>query len=413
MSEIISIIIPTWNNPQYLQGCISSILSHGGAENLFHVYVINNGHKDSCKWIGDNPYVTVIYADGNKGWEGGLKLGLEASTSPYVMFLNDDTYIPISSSHWISKLLQHFRDEKVGAVGPSSNVVLGFQNIFVPLPVQTFTTRFLIGFCVLFRRSTLMEIGGVDDTLPGGDDFDYSIRLRDKGYKLIADRNVFVYHHGFKTGERVFGTSDKTGGWNSYEFREKTDFALIAKHGFRKWYETAMLGIFDVPKVEYAKSWEDKEQKIVKSYIKGKKILDLGCGSNKTVPHAIGVDMIKGDEQIDTLQTKPKSVADVQADVSQPLPFKNVDTIIARHILEHMVDPIKTVYNWHNILKKKGRVIIAVPLEGLINSIPMNVEHLHAWTPEAMQNLLHIVGFKVLDQKYSENGVSFVTVAEK
>ncbi len=249
MNNIVDIIIPTWNNPNYLYPCVNSLMRNNTTENLFHIYIINNGYPGSINV--DNPHITVIDAGENLGWEGGLKLGLQHSKAPFVVFHNDDTYIPPISRLWLNHLLQHFKDPRVGAVGPSSNVVMGRQNIFADLAAHIFPVKYLIGFCFMVRREALEKAGGVDDTLPGGDDFDLSIRLADAGYTLLADRSVFVYHHGFKTGERIFGTADKTGGWNSYEFKEKTDFALIKKHGFRKWYELIM-STYEQPK-EYDK----------------------------------------------------------------------------------------------------------------------------------------------------------------
>jgi GT2 family glycosyltransferase len=352
MNEVVSILIPTWDNFQYLTGCLSSLIRNRANEGMFHVYVVNNGHPNSCDWV-ESPLVTVLQTGGeNLGWEGGLKLGLEHAKGEFICFFNDDAYIPTTSKHWLQTMLQHFKDPKVAAVGPSSNVVMGMQNIFATVPIDVYYARFLIGFCMLVRRSALEKVGGVDDTLPGGDDLDLSIRFRDHGYKIVGDRTVFVYHHGFKTGERVHGTSDKTGGWNSYEFKEKTDFALIQKHGFRKWYE-CMMGVYKFDGELVDDVAIDIEGDKIRSLVQGEVVLDIGCGNNKTLPEAIGVDMIKKDAFIDTLTGSPVSQGDIQADVSKPLPLDegSADTIIARHILEHMVDPISALRGWVKVLK--------------------------------------------------------------
>lgn len=237
-NEKVSIIIPTLNNYQYLESCLNSILAVDFVAGLFHIYVVNNGHKESCDFVKGHPKVTLVNTGKNLGWEGGLKAGMKEAKGRYLLFLNDDTYVPQSSSMWLQRMLNYFHDPMVGAVGPSSNVVMGSQNIFLKEPDPIKYVNYLIGFCVMVDREKLEEVGGVDDTLPGGDDIDMSIRLRNKGYKLICDRTTFVFHHGFKTGERVHGVSQKPFGWNSYEFKERTDFALIKKHGFRKWFDT-------------------------------------------------------------------------------------------------------------------------------------------------------------------------------
>jgi ubiquinone/menaquinone biosynthesis C-methylase UbiE len=108
-------------------------------------------------------------------------------------------------------------------------------------------------------------------------------------------------------------------------------------------------------------------------------------------------------------------VADVNHDVSKPLPFEqeSVDCVIARHVLEHLFDPITVLKQWTEVLKPGGKIMIAVPLGDRINSIPMNIEHVHAWDMASMKTLLETVGLKVTEQLDSMNGVSFITIAEK
>jgi predicted SAM-dependent methyltransferase len=124
--------------------------------------------------------------------------------------------------------------------------------------------------------------------------------------------------------------------------------------------------------------------------------------------------MVPKDDVIDTL-VNAKSVADVTADVSKPMPFppNSVDTIIARHILEHLTDSVTILGNWRGLLKKNGRIIIAVPDDCVIKSIPLNVEHVHNFSKESMKSLLEVVGFKVVEQLDGGNYISFITVGEK
>lgn len=236
--ETVSIIIPTYDNPDQLGACVRSILAHYDVFPV-HIIIVNNGSAPLADTFAETPHVTVITTGKNLGWEGGLKEGLTHTETTYVMFANDDIFIPFASSTWLKDmvgLLEIYED--VGAVGPSSNVVMGPQNIFHGPPVALFETQFLIGFCVLFRRKTLDEIGGVDDSLPGGDDLDYSIRLRQKGFRMLVSNKTFVYHHGFQTGTKVHGGPDQAGGWNSPQMTERTNTALIKKHGFLAWWET-------------------------------------------------------------------------------------------------------------------------------------------------------------------------------
>ncbi|MCW5852085.1 MAG: glycosyltransferase [Anaerolineae bacterium] len=237
MKPRVDIIIPSWNNREFLEPCLASVRLYQATKNLFRILVVNNGHPAACDWIAADPGLEVIQAGANLGWEGGLKLGLSHSDSEFVCFLNDDTHIPPSSRRWVNGLLQHFSDSKVGAVGPSSNIVARLQNIFTPIAPDVFQVPYLIGFCMMLRRSALDQVGGIDDSLPGGDDLDLSMRLRQAGYKLLVDRRVFVYHHGYKSGIRLRGEPTTPHGWNSYEMWSELSQALIRKHGLRVWWE--------------------------------------------------------------------------------------------------------------------------------------------------------------------------------
>ena len=419
MSEIISIIIPTYDNPQYLVPCLNSVLKYKLSEGLFHIYVVDNGKIKVADYlpreIALSDDLTVIDPGENLGWEGGLKMGLKyvPNDTQFVMFLNDDTYIPYSSRTWLNRMIQPFKLPEVGAIGPTSNVVMGNQNIFLPITDKLLYTELLIGFCVMYRKSALIKAGGIDDSLPGGDDFDLSIRMVDAGYKMLIDRGTFVYHHGFKTGIRLKGTENVEGGWNSYEMYQRTNTALIKKHGFAR-FQRFMLAISKIdpfPLPDF--SADDVEgKKIVELVGKPKgKIYDLGCGDRITIPGSIGVDLHPKNDFIPTI--KKISKATIEADVSKPLPFKDASVIIARHILEHMVNPIDTLRNWSNAMKSGGRIVIAVPNENKTFSIPVNVEHKHAFTPDFLTQILHVTGFEDIKIYDSKNGVSFIISAKK
>lgn len=410
----VGILIPTWNNNQYLIPCLNSVITPLATEDLIHVYVVNNGESRNMDTI-KHPRITILQQKENLGWEGGLKAGLEASNEEFVVFLNDDTFVPQSSLRWVNILLNEMVDPRVGAVGPSSNCVMGIQNIFSGVPdcYDVLTVNFLIGFCLMVRRKALDEVGGVDDTLPGGDDLDLSIRLRKGGYQLLCNRNTFVYHHGFKTGERIKGDSSVNGGWNSVQMSERTNWGLIKKHGLRSYLEC----MNQAPGISNPnRGWvEDVEGILCSQYVLGDSVVELGCGPKKTVPHAVGVDRVPHDQQVPGTIQDFISKADIVADVEGILPIESerFDTGIARHILEHVVDPVAAVREWGRILKHGGRLIIAVPNHEIRNTIPLNIEHVHAWTPQSLKNFMESQGWKTVDLLDPKNNVSFVGVFSK
>jgi|ETNvirnome_2_300_1030623.scaffolds.fasta_scaffold00134_13 SAM-dependent methyltransferase len=406
---IATVIIPTYDSIDYLKNCVESILKHN--QGIADIVVVNNGKAPLETILPKDKLLKIVNTEKNLGWEGGLKEGLKHTDSEFIVFMNDDTFVPQTSSHWLINLLFPFHDKKVAAVGPTSNCVSGLQNIFHPnTPKDIVTTSYLIGFCVAVRRSALEEVGGIDDTLPGGDDFDLSMRFLKAGYKLLIQPSVMIYHHGFVTGTKVHGLPDQPMGWNSIDMIDRTNKALIQKHGFKLFLECQRQPIEGIHEMKEG----DMEGDLVRSYITGEQVVELGCGFRKTIENSIGVDRIKKGDAISTLSNE-LSVADIEANAEEELPFEtdSVDTIIARHLLEHCVDLSKTIKEWRRVLKPDGRLIIAVPDQTIGDTIPMNPEPVHAFTKSSLPSLLEMFGFHVVANVDVENFVSFVTVAEK
>lgn len=407
----IDIIVPTWNNPEFLNPCVQSILSSGVLNDFARLIIVNNGKQDIKAFVGNHPQITVLEPGENLGWEGGLKLGLEHGAAPFVVFQNDDTFIPASSVRFYHRLLRHFDNDNVAAVGPATTVAAGLQSIYHPVHPRTPTeVSFLIFFTVMVRRSHLDEVGGIDTTLPGGDDFDLSMRFRAAGKHLVIDPQAFLIHHGFKTGTRVRGDHNMKGGWNSVEMTERTNHALIRKHGFRPFIKT-LSGLRYDNQVEPV----DKEADVVRQFVNGDpNVVELGCGGRKTVDRAVGVDRVPRGAPIPNL-AGTVSVADVVADVERELPFDaaSQDVVIARHILEHCLDSVGTVRAWGRIIRPGGKLVVAVPDERVTSGIPLNPEHVHAFSPESLKSLLEACGFREIKSESCENGTSFVGAFEK
>lgn len=409
MKPAISIIIPTWNLPEYFTPCVESIARTGVLDGLAELIVVNNGIQD-MDFLKEWPNTKVIKPGRNLGWEGGLAAGVKEARGEFFCFQNDDTLIPKATQDFYSQLLWPMNNLNVAAVGPTTTNAAGWHSVFNRNYPRALTeVTFLIFFTVMVRRSDYEAVGGIDVTAPGGDDFDLCMRLRKSGKSVVINPDAFIIHHAYKTGERVKGTPDKPNGWNSKEMSDRTNRWLIQKHGFKSYMET--IRGFSYQQTE----GPDLEAITVQRFVRGPKILELGCGFRKTVPQAIGVDLSAKGEAPSNLHEGGRSVADVCADVTKPLPFDalSVDTIIARHILEHCVDTVKTLRQWNTVLKMDGRLLIAVPNQNTINSIPLNPEHVHAFVPDSLKALMELCGFKQTETVNPQNGISFVSCFEK
>lgn len=79
--------------------------------------------------------------------------------------------------------------------------------------------------------------------------------------------------------------------------------------------------------------------------------LDVGCGVNK-YPGAVGIDR------------NPASGADVLCDLDRfPYPFRDnsFDRLRAVHVIEHVSDVLRTVEEFHRLVRPGGRVYLVTP----------------------------------------------------
>jgi len=227
---VVECVIPTFKNEYWLKRCLQS-LADAKMPELGTVHIVDNGGD----FYESNHFVRGltlrVYKPGaNLGWTDGLLHAMPNVRSEFVMFLNDDTEFERMPDR-LGKLLEHFKDPDVAAVGPATGVAMGRQALAGP---DLEYTKLLIGFCMILRRSTLEEVGGVRG-VPGdmklGDDVDLCIRLNKAGKKMLIDRRVFVYHHAFKTGTRLYGSARRDGGWNSLSMVSDTVQKLILEYG--------------------------------------------------------------------------------------------------------------------------------------------------------------------------------------
>jgi len=103
-----------------------------------------------------------------------------------------------------------------------------------------------------------------------------------------------------------------------------------------------------------------------------RKILDVGCGVKK-YPGAVGLD------------NNPRTAADVIADLDHhPYPFRDssFDELRAIHVIEHVDDVIKTMEEFHRVVRDGGTVRLETPHYTDFSSFcdPTHKSHLNSFS---------------------------------
>jgi GT2 family glycosyltransferase len=155
-------------------------------------------------WIEDRyPELTFLRFPENRGFVSGANAGTALALladSEYILHLNNDTEIPAGDYEWLDRLSEPLQaDPRVGAVGAVSNRIYGHQRRNAPNPFPAPRWKednVLTGFCLLLRKAAVQEVGLFDEQFSPGnyDDFDYSLRLTQAGWKLAIAESVWIHH---------------------------------------------------------------------------------------------------------------------------------------------------------------------------------------------------------------------------
>lgn len=407
----VDFICPTMDNAAILSNFVRSLILWTAEP--WRLILVNNG-KDPIRLEHEDPRVIILTAPKNLGWMGGINAGIEWAMAhdpaKYICFINDDVQIMEHDYGWLPKMLAGFDKPGVGAVGPVSNAIMGYQSFHhIGLPPYVEAAA-LSGMCFLVKREVIEKVGVLDESLPGGDDIDYSIRIRNACYRLGICRRTFLYHHYATTGKRVHGVY-----WDSQGHSEAINAALIKKHGFKMWYATHH-GMLPGPGgYDFVSSEEKLALEELAPHLDGT-VLDLGCGGKKIDPRVIGVDIRPNGQMGVGYNSLIASGGEVACDVVELSPFadKSVDAILAKHLLEHILDVPKALREWGRVLKDGGRLVILVPDWRYCEAISCDPSHVHAFTPESLTSMIDAVGgFKVTRTELVPAGYVFMLSLEK
>ena len=208
-----SIVIVTFNQLWATRQCVDSILMR--TDEAVELIFVDNGSTDGTPdYLQSIPGARVILNSDNRGFAPAVNQGLQIASGQQLLLLNNDCIV---TTGWLDGLLEALYDDSAnGLVGPVSNNVSGEQQIPVTYADLTSLDGFawdcrsnrqltetdrLIGFCMLFRREVMDQVGLLDERFEIGcfEDDDFCRRARNAGFRALIANHVCVHHFGSAT----------------------------------------------------------------------------------------------------------------------------------------------------------------------------------------------------------------------
>ncbi len=228
MKKKITVIIVTYQAEQYIKSCINSLLKQ--SNDSFNIVIVDNNSTDTTKilikgYLKNNLKVHLIENRKNLGFAKANNIGIQYSLTilkaDYLLLLNQDTVV---ENNLLDKLL-YWSDKKGTAVfGPkilikkskriwwigtkifkitdlfkTLRLALSYQidkeqedSFFIDKPAEV---EAIVGCAIFLPKEIIEHVGYLDEKFfMYGEDLDYSLRIRKKGYKMFVVPEAIVYH---------------------------------------------------------------------------------------------------------------------------------------------------------------------------------------------------------------------------
>ena len=209
----VSVVIATFNRRDMVARCLSALAlqDFGGR---FEVVVVDDGSTDGTDaliagLVRTYPVRLSYHRQGNRGVAAARNVGLGVAQGDIIAFLDDD-HVPTGT--WIRDICRPLADSAVGGVSGRGRAVAGPSLISRYLclhraheapQIENGEVLYLVTGNSAFRREVVEQVGPFDERFasffrgvaPGGEDTEFSLRIRQRGYRLAYDPSAVTDHH--------------------------------------------------------------------------------------------------------------------------------------------------------------------------------------------------------------------------
>lgn len=192
---MISIIIPTYQEAAVIGLLIKYLLQHGNNNNL-EVIVVDGGSSDDTKNIAANAGANALVSP-QKGRAAQMNYGASLAKGDVLFFVHADTFPPKTFVSDINAAIKDGFD--------FGRYRTKFDSKKFILKLNAFFTRFDLFVCyggdqtLFIKKSLFQEINGFDNSMRIMEDYDITVRAKQKGTYKIIPKNALISARKYET----------------------------------------------------------------------------------------------------------------------------------------------------------------------------------------------------------------------
>jgi len=201
--DFVSVVIPVFKNNIGLRNTLISLRQQSMNKDNFEIIVVNDGGCRNIEMLCRDFKVFCFSINPRRGSYNARNIGLKHSKGEYLAFIDAGT---IADRQWLrSGMIALKKDEYVGGpvqiIKPPnkkiSDILFVYQKA-TSFDVEEYMTKlhFAPTTNLFVRREVIERLGGFDQRLKSGGDWEFGDRVRNSGlFSQKYIRDVRVYHY--------------------------------------------------------------------------------------------------------------------------------------------------------------------------------------------------------------------------
>ena len=212
MKDLVSIVIPTYNNEKTIEKCIKT-LKNQTYKNI-EIIVVDNLSKDKTKEICKKLKVSFISKKSSR--TQARNIGILKSRGKFILNLDSDMYFP---KNLVSECIKKI-DNYDALIIPEKSIGKGFWSKVRIFERSLYLENKNIESARFVKKDVLKKVKGYDETLNFGEDWDIHDRIKKSGAKINRINNYILHDEGKLSLKKVY-FSKKFYGKSMKKFFEK------------------------------------------------------------------------------------------------------------------------------------------------------------------------------------------------
>lgn len=203
MTQLISVVIPTYNRDRTIERTIESVLKQ--TYKNYEIIIVDDNSNDNTesiikKYLEKYSFITYIKHDFNKGGAEARNTGVENSTGEIISFLDsDDEWLEEKLEKDIETINKENADmvycDMISIDVETGNQSIGNRESYDDIYYQLLKRNVVGGTSIItVKKSVFQAVGGFKKELPSCQDWEFYLNIA-KGYKIVKINKPLIKYY--------------------------------------------------------------------------------------------------------------------------------------------------------------------------------------------------------------------------